>query len=70
MVNAQGPGEVLGGWAFSYERGTHVEWSFCFCQAHALAKLATLETTKGQLGGFSNQLPFKCYLAEVVSVGD
>ena len=29
-----------------------------------------LETTQGQIDGFSSQLPFKCYLPEVASVGD
>ena len=32
--------------------------------------LTTLETTRGQIDGFANQLPFKCYLPEVASVGD
>ena len=31
---------------------------------------ATLETTLGQRDGFCCQLPFKCYLPGVVSVGD
>ena len=31
---------------------------------------STLETTQGQIDGFFNQLPFKCYLPEVASVGD
>ena len=30
----------------------------------------TLETTQGQIDGFSSQLPSKCYLSEVASVGD
>ena len=32
--------------------------------------VATLETTHGQIDGFSSQLLFKSYLQEVVSVGD
>ena len=28
-----------------------------------------LETTQGQIDGFFSQLPFKCYLPEVASVG-
>jgi len=32
--------------------------------------IATLETTQGQIDGFFSQLPFKCYLPEVASVGD
>ena len=32
--------------------------------------LATLETTHGQINGFVRQLPFKCYLPAVASVGD
>ena len=31
---------------------------------------ATLETTQGQIDGFFRQLPSKCYLPEVASVGD
>ena len=31
---------------------------------------ATLETTQGQLDGFFGQLPYKCCLPEVASVGD
>ena len=30
----------------------------------------TLVTTQGRIDGFFSQLPFKCYLPEVVSVGD
>ena len=30
----------------------------------------TLEATQGQIDGFFSQLPFKCYLPEVASVGD
>ena len=29
-----------------------------------------LETTQGQMDGFSYHLPYKCHLEEVVSVGD
>ena len=32
--------------------------------------LTILETTRGQIDGFVNQLSFKCYLPEVASVGD
>ena len=32
--------------------------------------LSTLETTQGQIYSFFSQLPFKCYLPEVASVGD
>ena len=32
--------------------------------------MTTLETTRGQIDGFFGQLPFKCYLPEVASVGD
>jgi hypothetical protein len=31
---------------------------------------AFLETTQGQIDGFSSQLPFRCYLPEATSVGD
>ena len=31
---------------------------------------ATLKTAEGQVDIFSSQIPFKCYLPEVVSVGD
>ena len=31
---------------------------------------STLETTQGQIDGFFSQLPFRCYLPEVASVGD
>jgi hypothetical protein len=31
---------------------------------------ATLETTQAQMDGFFSQVPFKCYLPEVASVGD
>ena len=30
----------------------------------------TLETAQGQMDGFFGQLPFKCHLEEVASVGD
>ena len=36
----------------------------------ALRLKATLETTQGQMDGFFSQLPNKCYLEEVTSVGD
>ena len=39
-------------------------------EPRAHASESTLETTKGQTDGFSSQLPFKCYLPEVTSVGD
>ena len=29
----------------------------------------TLEATQGQIDGFISQLPYKCYLEEVASVG-
>ena len=29
-----------------------------------------LEATQGQMGGFFSQLPYKCHLEEVASVGD
>ena len=32
--------------------------------------VTALETTQGQIDGFRSQLPFKCYLPEVASVGD
>ena len=32
--------------------------------------LTTLDTTRGQIDGFFNQPPLKCYLPEVASVGD
>ena len=35
-----------------------------------LLSVPTLETTQGQIDGFFSQLPFKCYLPEVASVGD
>ena len=31
---------------------------------------SSLETTQGQMDGFFGQLPYKCYLEEVASVGD
>ena len=31
---------------------------------------AVLEETQGQIDGFLSQLPIKCYLSEVKSVGD
>ena len=31
---------------------------------------STPETTQGQIDGFLSQLPFKCYLSEVASVGE
>jgi len=31
---------------------------------------AALEATQGQIYGFFSQLPYKCYLEEVASVGD
>jgi len=31
---------------------------------------AALEATQGQMDGFFSQLPYKCYLEEVASVGD
>ena len=31
---------------------------------------STLETTQGQMDGFFSQVPLKCYLPEVASVGD
>ena len=34
------------------------------------SKDVTLETTQGQKDAFLSRLPFKCYLPEVVSVGD
>ena len=37
--------------------------------SHSFSK-ATLETTQGQIDGLLSQLPFKCYLPEVASVGD
>jgi len=35
-----------------------------------VAAFATLEATQGQMDGFFSQLPYKCYLEEVASVGD
>jgi len=32
--------------------------------------LSALEATQGQMDGFFSELPFKCYLEEVASVGD
>ena len=34
------------------------------------ASLAALEATQEQMDGFFSQLPNKCYLPEVASVGD
>ena len=34
------------------------------------ALAAALEVTQGQMDGFLSQLPFKCHLEEVASVGD
>ena len=36
----------------------------------SIAASNTMETTQGQINGFLSQLPFKCYLPEVVSVGN
>ena len=33
------------------------------------ASFTTLETTRGQIDGFFSQLPFKCYIPAVASVG-
>jgi hypothetical protein len=38
--------------------------------APQLCSLPTLETTQEQTDGYVSQLPFKCYLSEVASVGD
>jgi len=40
--------------------------------ATALRRSTTpaLEATQGQMDGFFSQLPYKCYLEEVASVGD
>ena len=32
--------------------------------------IPALEATQGQIDGFSSQLPYKCYLEAVASVGD
>ena len=40
------------------------------CRGGDRSVLATVETTQGQIAGFFSQLPFKCYLTEVTSVGD
>ena len=39
-------------------------------QAKVLKPFPTLETTQGRIDGLFGQLPFKCYLPEVASVGD
>ena len=46
-------------------------WSLgCGCWRSGFAPHTTLETTQGQIDGFFGQPLFKCYLPEVVSVGD
>ena len=35
-----------------------------------LTQPAALEATQGQMDGFFSQLPYKCHLEEVASVGD
>ena len=37
---------------------------------HPFSREVTLETSQGQIDGFFSQLPFKCYLSEVASVGN
>ena len=39
-------------------------------QALAEVPYPALEATQGQIDGFFNQFPHKCYLEEVASVGD
>ena len=43
-------------------------------QGHVLAKdnrgQSALEATQGQMDGFSSQLPYRCHLEEMASVGD
>jgi hypothetical protein len=79
-------GPTIGSWGgvVSYARGTLVTNPFgardhCWtcqtglckrCQKHRHVERPTLETTQGQMDGFSSQLPFKYYLPEVASVGD
>ena len=43
-----------------------------FLQSHGAKgeEVSTLETTQGQIDGFFSQLPYKCHLKEVASVGD
>ena len=44
----------------------------CFGEAGARATIvaAALEATQGQMDGFFRQLPYKCHLQKVASVGD
>jgi len=44
------------------ERGVH--------HVHGEKTLAAMEATQGQIDGFFSQLPYKCHLEEVASVGD
>ena len=42
----------------------------CGCCTATLIMSAALEATQGQNDSFLSQLPYKCYLEEVASVGD
>ena len=55
---------VLGAWRFLMSELPLHGWSV-LAPGHF-----TLEMTQGQMDGFISQLPFKCYLPQVASVGD
>ena len=68
--------EAEGGlWNYTKKENIHLAYDDGATTLHAAASTGhvvsqtTLETTQGQIHGFS-QLPFKCYLPEVASVGD
>jgi len=54
----RGPTVGCKGGAVAYERGNPV------------VRVPTLEATQGQVDGFSGQVPYKCHLNRVASVGD
>jgi hypothetical protein len=43
---------------------------FTILLRHAQNAFSTLEATQGEIDGSFSQLPYKCYLEEVASVGD
>ena len=70
---------VLGGGAFSYERGTPVVPSNVFYGEPSYTagyrgmsgrENPALQATQGQMDAFFSQLPYKCHLFEVASVED
>ena len=65
---------VPGGEAVSYERGTpvhvHMDGREESSTTETCVCTSALEATQGQMDGFFSQLPYKCNLEEVASVGD